>query len=268
MPTKKTILQTPPPPVIDEPEDTVTFKRSHFYSVMVLLAFCTGLLVGYFFWGHTPTQTAQALPPAAALPTQGPVATPAPVKYNITTDGFPSLGPADAPIVIVEFSDYQCPFCTQWHDNTYQPLMAAYPGKIRLVYRNFPLPFHQNAYKAAEAAMCAGDQNAYWQYHDKLFANNDQLNNQAGTVLDTSFYVGLAGDLKLDTTAFETCLTTEKHKQDIQNDINYANSLPPDSSGQPAIGGTPTFFINGVQVVGAQPLAYFQQIIDAQLKTQ
>lgn len=271
MPTKKIKTPPPPPPVIEEEvEDTVTFKRSHFYSVLVVLAFATGLFLGYIVWGHAPaepTPIAQAAPPAA-LPSQAPVATPVPVKYNITTDGFPSIGPADAPIVIVEFSDYQCPYCTQWHDSTYQPLMAAYPGKIRLVYRNYPLPFHQNAFKAAEAAMCAGDQNAYWQYHDKLFANNDQLNNQTGTVLDTSFYVNLASDLKLDTTAFQNCLTSDKHKQDVQSDIDYANSLPPDSSGQPAVGGTPTFFINGYQVVGAMPLAYFQQIINAQLKTQ
>ncbi len=271
MPTRN--IQTPPPPAslpVIAAEDTVTFKRSHFYSVLVVLAFSTGLILGYILWGHAAVQTAavaQAAPPAA-LPTQVPVATPAPVKYDIPTEGFPSIGPANAPIVIVEFSDYQCPYCTQWHDKTYQPLLAAYPGKIRLVYRNYPLPFHQNAFKAAEAALCAGDQNAYWQYHDKLFANNDQLNNQAQTVLDNSFYVNLAGQLKLDTAAFETCLTTEKHKQDVQNDINYADSLPPDSSGQPPVSGTPTFFINGVPLVGAMPLAYFKQIIDAQLNPQ
>src|SRR5229473_7218410 len=146
------------PPVIQE-DDALTFKRGHFYSFMVVMAFCAGILLGYAAWGHAPSQTAQTTPPSVVQgPVQAPAATPVPVKYNIATDGFPSLGPANAPIVIVEFSDYQCPYCTQWHDNTYQPLMAAYPGKIRLVYRNFPLPFHQNAFMAAEAAMCAGDQ--------------------------------------------------------------------------------------------------------------
>ncbi len=267
--TKRKILPPPPPPPIEpaaEQEETVIFKRGHFYSFMVVMALGTGLILGYFIGQRSPAaQTGRSALPAVA---QAPTATPVPLKYNITTAGFPSLGPADAPIVIVEFSDYQCPFCTQWHDNTYKPLLTAYPGKIRLIYRNYPLPFHQNAFMSAEAALCAGDQNAYWQYHDQLFANNNQLNNQAGTVLDTPFYVNLASELKLDTTIFENCLTTEKHKQDVQNDIDYANSLPPDSSGQPAVGGTPTFFINGVQVVGAEPLAYFQQIINAQLKTQ
>jgi len=249
----------------EDQADTVTFKRGHFYSFMVVMAFAAGLLVGFMAWGRNSDQTSQAVPPAVA---QAPTATPVPLKYDITTAGFPSIGPTDAPIVIVEFSDYQCPYCTQWHDTTYRPLMAAYPGKIRLVYRNYPLPFHQNAFKAAEAAMCAGDQNAYWPYHDALFANNDQLNNQAGTVVDDSFYVNLASGLSLDTTAFSTCLTTEKYKQAVQSDIDYADNLPADSNGEAAIGGTPTFFINGYRIVGAEPLAYFEQIIDAQLKTQ
>jgi len=273
MPAKsKTPKITPPPPPVEpvepviESEETVTFKRGHFYSFMVVMALFLGLLVGYFIGQRNPdTTTAQAVPPSVV---QAPAATPVPLKYNITTAGFPSIGPADAPITIVEFSDYQCPYCTQWHDTTYQPLMAAYPGKIRLVYRNYPLPMHQNAYMAAEAADCASDQNAYWQYHDALFANNDQLNNQAGTVVDNSFYVNLASGLGLDATAFSTCLTTQKYKQAVQSDLDYANSLPPDSDGSAAVDATPTFFINGYRLVGAEPLAVFQQMIDAQLKTQ
>jgi len=265
--TKKATLPIPPPTPVEsvvEQEETVTFKRGHFYSFMVVMAFAAGILVGFMAWGRDSAFTS----PTAQAVAQAPAATPVPLQYNITTAGFPSIGPADAPIVIVEFSDYQCPYCTQWHDTTYKPLLAAYPGKIRLVYRNYPLPFHQNAFASAEAAMCAGDQNAYWQYHDALFANNDQLNNQAGTVVDKSFYVNLATGLGLDTTTFDTCLTTEKYKQSVQSDIDYANSLPADSDGTAAVSGTPTFFINGYRVVGAEPLAYFQQIIDAQLKTQ
>jgi protein-disulfide isomerase len=272
--------KTPPPPVMEEIEednsidesspmisnDAVTFTRGHFYSFMVVMALGLGFLLGYLTGQHNaPANQIAQIPPAVV---QAPTVVPTPIKYNITTAGFPSIGPADAPITIVEFSDYQCPYCTQWHDTTYKPLLAAYPGKIRLVYRNFPLPFHQNAYKAAEAALCANDQNAYWQYHDALFANNDKLNDQAGTVLDNSFYVNLASGLNLDTTAFGNCLSTEKYKQAVQSDLDYANSLPPDSDGTPAVSGTPTFFINGYRIVGAQPIAYFQQIIDAQLKAQ
>jgi protein-disulfide isomerase len=87
-------------------------------------------------------------------------------------------------------------------------------------------------------------------------------------VVNNSFYVNLATGLGLDTTAFGTCLTTEKYKQAVQNDLNYANSLPPDSDGSAAVSGTPTFFINGYRIVGAMPLANFEQVIAAQLKTQ
>ena len=247
------------------PEETITFKLSHFYSVLVVLAFAVGILVGYVAWGRNPTVTAAA-PAAAQQPgAQIPQPTPVPVIYNIETKGAPSLGPDDAPIVIVEFSDYQCPYCSHWHDQVYTPLLAAYPGKIRFVYRNFPLPFHQNAFASAEAALCSGDQNAYWKFHDVLFGNQALLNNQAGTVLDQAAYNKFASDLGLDVTSFEACMTSHKYKKTIEDDMAYANSLQPDSNGDAAVGGTPTFFINGHRLGGAYPIEYFKQIIDAGL---
>jgi protein-disulfide isomerase len=250
-------------------EDTVTFKRSHFYSVLVVLAFAVGVLVGYVAWGRD----AQTAPVAAVPPNQPevqpaaqtPQPTPVPRVYEIETEGHPSLGPADAPITIVEFSDYQCPYCYRWHVQVYQSLLAAYPGKIRFVYRNFPLSFHQNAFASAEAALCAGDQGAYWQFHDVLFDNQATLNNQAGTVLDQAAYNQFAANLKLDVKAFEECMTTHKHQQEILDDMNYASSLPADTNGEAAVGGTPTFFINGHRLGGAYPIEYFKQIIDAEL---
>ncbi len=255
------------PPVREE--DTVTFKRSHFYSVLVVLAFAVGVLVGYVAWGRN----AQIVP-VAAQPVQQPggqpvavtpQATPVPVVYKIATEGYPSLGPADAPITIVEFSDYQCPFCYRWHAQVYEQLLAAYPGKIRFVYRNFPLSFHQNAFASAEAALCAGDQNSYWQMHDALFDAQSQLNNQTGTVLDQAAYNQFATTLGLDVTSFEKCMTGHKYQQSILDDMAYANSLPADSNGEAAVGGTPTFFINGHRLGGAYPIEYFKQIIDAEL---
>jgi protein-disulfide isomerase len=246
-----------PDPVLQE-EDTVTFKRSHFYSVLVVLAFAIGIFVGYIAWGFNTT------PPVVIVGSPVPTIIPTPVIYDIPTKGYPSLGPTDAPITIVEFSDYQCPFCVRFHDETYKALMDAYPGKIRFVYRNFPLPFHQNALLGAQAALCAGDQNSYWQYHDKLFSEKAQMNNQAGTALGVDTYVKFAGDLSLDTKTFEGCLTSEKYKQFVTDDMNSAATLPPEN-GEPAVGGTPTFFINGHRLVGAVPLNYFQQIIDQEL---
>lgn len=251
-------------------EEFITFKRSHFYSVLVVLAFAVGLLLGFVIWGRgsNAATVAEVQQPVYIEVTPQPTATPLPVVYDIETEGFPSLGPADAPITIVEFSDYQCPYCWRWHVQVYDALMEAYPDKIRFVYRNFPLSFHQNAMPGAEAALCAGDQNAYWEYHDLLFDNQDSMNNQAGTVLEQSFYNDLAASLNLDVPTFEECMTSHKYLEFIQKDMEYAASLPYDSTGESAVGGTPTFFINGHRLGGAYPLEYFTQIIDAELANQ
>ncbi len=93
------------------------------------------------------------------------------VRYDIPTEGYPSNGPDDAPITIVEFSDFQCPFCSRFFNETYQPLLDAYPGQIRFIYRHLPLTsIHPNAFPAAEASMCANEQDSFWQYHDALFS--------------------------------------------------------------------------------------------------
>jgi protein-disulfide isomerase len=261
--TKSSLQEEQLPVPVPQEEDTVTFKRSHFYSVLVVLAFAVGIFVGYIAWGFN-TAPASSLPPVVIAASPIPAVIPTPVSYDIPTEGFPSLGPADAPITIVEFSDYQCPYCARWHDDTYKALMDAYPGKIRFVYRNFPLPFHQNALLSAQAALCAGDQNSYWQYHDKLFVEKELMNDQTGAVLGVDAYVKFAGDLSLDTKPFEECLTSEKYKQFVEDDANSAANFPPEN-GEPAVGGTPTFFINGHRLVGAVPLSYFQQIIDPEL---
>jgi protein-disulfide isomerase len=241
-------------------EGTVTFKVTHFYAVMVVLAFAVGIIVGYVAWGRTPASTVamQVAPQIVATPTLERV------KYEIPVDGHPMLGPADAPITIVEFSDFQCPYCTRWHEDTYRQVLDAYPGQIRFVYRNFPLSFHQNAMLSAQAALCAGEQNQYWAYHDKLFAEKDLVNNAEGTTLDVAAYVGFATDLQLDPAAFETCLSSEKYAQQVRDDVSFANGLPTEN-GEAAVSGTPTFFINGQRLVGAYPFAYFKEIIDAEL---
>ena len=273
MPPRKTtpfIEVVPPEPTIQE-EETFTFKAKHVYAVLVVFAFAVGVLLGYIVWGRAPSAPAILQVPVtaqAAAPQPVATATAEHVKYSIPVDGFPTLGPNDAPITIVEFSDFQCPYCTQWQEQTFQPLLAAYPGKIRFVYRNYPLTsIHQNAFRGAEAALCANDQNAFWKYHDKLFSEKSQMNNQTGAVLPVDTFVQWATDLGLNAANFQDCLSTEKYKQAVQNDISFADSLPTEN-GEPAVGGTPTFFINGTRVVGAYPLAYFQQVINAQLAAQ
>lgn len=252
----------------DNSGEFVTFKSSHFYSVLVLLAFAVGIFLGYVIWGRSqpaPVAVAADQGPVYIEVTPQPTAAPEPIVYDIETEGFPSLGPDDAPITIVEFSDYQCPFCWRWHVQVYDALMEAYPDQIRFVYRNYPLSFHQNAYPAAEAALCAGDQNAYWEYHNLLFDNQEPLNNQAGSVLEQSFYNDLAASLELDVTTFELCMTAGKYTEFIEQDMAYATSLPYDSNGEAAVGGTPTFFVNGYRLGGAYPIEYFVEIIEAEL---
>lgn len=170
-------------------------------------------------------------------------------RYEIPTDGYPSLGPDDAEIVIVEFSDYQCPFCRKFHDETYQSLLDAYPGQIRFVYRNLPLTsIHPNAMPAAVASLCANDQDAYWDYHEKLFSSE---------TLDEATYIQYAADLDLNVDTFTACLSDGSHDAFIQEDMQFALDL--------GVQSTPTFFVNGLAIVGAQPLANFQQIIDKEL---
>ncbi len=229
-------------------EETFTFKATHFYAVLVVLAFSIGIIIGYLAWGRTPARPAVAEQPAAAAATSAPQY----VRYKIPTDGFPSLGPANAPITLVEFADFQCPFCRQWEQETYQPLLAAYPGKIRIVYRDFPLTsIHPNAMPAAEAAQCANEQGKFWPFHDKLFSSEN---------LSEDVYKQYAQELGLDMTKFNDCLSTNKYQKQIQADMDFASNL--------GINSTPTFFVNGLAIIGAQPLSSFTSVIDKELAGQ
>jgi len=242
----------------EEQEEFVTFKRSHFYSVLVVLAFAVGILLGYVIWGRgtSAVPTVAAQPAQAAAQPSGPVVeapitpeAPQVIRYDIPTEGYPSIGPDDAPITIVEFSDFQCPFCRRFHDETYQDLLNAYPGQIRFVYRNLPLTsIHPDAMPSAVASLCANDQNAYWDYHGKLFSSD---------ALGRDIYIQYATDLSLNVEEFTACLDSDKHDAFIDEDMNFALDL--------GVQSTPTFFINGLAIVGAQPLSAFQQIIDQEL---
>lgn len=258
MPTrsKKNIEeQTIEPEYIDEPDfssdEFVTFKKSHFYTVISVLTFVLGISVGYLLWGtglvfDKSSQTASQ----ADIPVvEAPVEEPQFVRYDVASEGFYGIGPEDAPIVIVEFSDYQCPYCRRWHEQVYQPLLNEYPGKIRLVYRHLPLTsIHPDAFSAAEASMCAGEQNAYWQFHDKLFSSES---------LGSSVYIQYAQELGLNMTTFESCIADHKYQEAVQSDLDFAVNL--------GVRSTPTFFINGLAIVGAQPLDVFKQVIDQEL---
>jgi protein-disulfide isomerase len=161
----------------------------------------------------------------------------------------PSRGPIGAPITLVEFSDYQCPFCARATD-TLKQVEARYPGKIRRVFRDFPLPIHADAPKAAEAAGCAGDQSKFWEMHDELFKNAQSLK--------TPDLVRIAGGLGLDTPAFTRCLEAGTHAAGWTRDKAEGERY--------GVAGTPAIFINGRPLQGAAPLQEFVRIIDEELE--
>jgi len=169
---------------------------------------------------------------------------------DVDEDDDPSLGPADAPVVIVMFSDFECPFCKRFRDGTLDQLMKEYDGQIRLVYRDFPLTsIHPQAMNAAMAAECADDQGQFWAMHDLLFENQDQFSD--------TLYPTLAAQLQLDQQQFETCFDTASPQDEIEHDIAQGELY--------GVTGTPTFFINGRMVVGAQPISAYEAAIDAAL---
>lgn len=163
-------------------------------------------------------------------------------------------GSEDAKVTIVEFSEYQCPFCQRYVDETYTKIAADYGDKIYYVFRDYPLEFHQHAKITAEAARCAGEQGKYWQYHDKLFAKRDWVNQEEVT----ETLVGFAADLGLDTESFKECLTSGKFTAVVNADFALGQKV--------GVTGTPSFFINGRKLVGAQPYDVFKGIIEEELQ--
>lgn len=158
-------------------------------------------------------------------------------------------GPKEAPVAIVEFSDFQCPFCKNV-TATVKQLLDKYPGKVKWVFRDFPIPtIHPAAPKAHEAARCAAEQGKFWEYHDLLFEKSPR---QAPEELKQ-----YAKDLKLDSATFAKCLDSGKEEAAVNRDVEDGSRL--------GVTGTPTFFINGRQLVGSMPLTAFQKIIDSEL---
>ncbi len=160
----------------------------------------------------------------------------------------PAKGPADAPITIVEFSDFECPYCAM-AEKSVDEVMEAYKGKVRVVFRDFPLPFHAKAPKASEAAHCAGEQGKYWEMHAALFADQGKLEIDA--------LKATAGTLSLDQKKFDACLDGGKMAAKLEENKEAGKAL--------GINGTPAFFINGRELSGAVPFEQFKEIIDEEL---
>jgi protein-disulfide isomerase len=170
-------------------------------------------------------------------------------RVEVSVDGAPFKGPVNAPVTIVEFSDFECPFCKRAHPTLTQ-LFEKHAGKVKLVYRDFPLEsIHPQARRAAEAARCAQDQGMFWDYYDTLFTESPKL-----ALDDLKRYAAQVG---IDVNKFDDCLSGGVHKTAVRKDIDEGTRL--------GVSGTPAFFVNGRPLSGAQPIEAFARIIEEEL---
>jgi protein-disulfide isomerase len=218
--------------------ETITLKVKKTYiflAVGLLVGSVGGFMAGVSLKGSSPE--AQPSPVVSATPTLE--------VQDVATEGRPQRGADDAPITIVEFTDYECPFCGRYIRDTYPALLSEYGDRMKYVVRNFPLSsIHPNARKAAEAAECAFDQGRFWEYHDALFQNQGAL--------DVPSLKAYADELGLDVETFSTCLDSGAKREVVAADHRDALAH--------GVNGTPTFFVNGRMLVGAQQLAAFEAL--------
>jgi protein-disulfide isomerase len=174
-----------------------------------------------------------------------------PTRYDVSADDDPSMGSLNAPVTIVEFSDYECPYCARFWSDTLPLIKSEYvdKGLVRFVFRDMPADYHLNSRKAAEASECADDQGMFWQYHDLLYENYASLSEKK--------FVQYADDLRLDIEQFSSCVNSGKYSQEVQDDLFSAIEL--------GLRGTPSFFVNGLKVEGAWPFEDFKAVIDGEL---
>lgn len=212
--------------------------------------------------GSTNNAAAQQAAAPQALPPEDT----GPVKVSIDDD--PVLGDKNAKVTLIDFSDYECPFCKRYFDDTYSQIKKNYvdTGKVKIVFRDLPLSFHANAHKEAQAAECAREQGGdvvYYKYHDEIFKRT----TSNGTGLALTELSVIANELGLNGDTLQSCLDSDKYKAEVDKDLADAATV--------GATGTPTFFIGkstsdgvitGTKIVGAQPYSAFQAEIDKQLK--
>jgi len=252
----------------DKEPELISIKKSSYNKLIV--GVIVGAVLSAFFGGYVlGTETAQssetviknAKDVTDQTAAKQPQSNPSSGIISVSLDDDPVKGDSNAPITMIEFSDFQCPFCARFFTETLPLIQKNYidTGKVKFVYRDFPLPdIHQNAIPAAIAAECADEQGMFWEYHDKIFENQilwQDLDNQ--NVVRT--FEQFAEELGLDTNTFNTCLESAKYLEEVQNDLNEGVSY--------GVAGTPGFFIGNEKigygmVSGAQPYSTFQQVFD------
>jgi len=192
----------------------------------------------------------QEVPPQGAPPTLAPVSMDQ--MQELIEGAAARKGSQDAPVKIVEFTEYQCPFCSKYYEEAYQQILSDYvdKGKVEYALRDLPLPFHNNAQKTSEAARCAGESGKYWEMHDKLFENQKEWSELAGAEAVSKF-VEYGRSLGVE---IGQCLESGQFEQAVKDDAALSSSL--------GMNGTPSFLINGQRLVGAQPFESFKTAIE------
>lgn len=249
------------PPTSSKPiELTSPRTSSDSFTVLATAAifFGLGFVIAYLIFGGSGGNASNSDVQEAVLATfealTPPPPTPIPVDLTLT-DYNPSLGPEDAPVTIVEFSDFTCGFCGRFHRETLQPLMERYDGMVRFVYRYFPR--FEEAVPLSVAALCAGEQDKFWEYSDMLW-NNQIIEEPLN--LDSLTLATLAESAGLDMEQYNACFISPDTNNMIIADYQTGRGF--------GVGGTPTFYINGEPFVGAQPIELFIAHIDELLVEQ
>jgi len=245
---------------MSEKSENITIKKQDLWKYSTFLLLVVVIILAIVAFGGNSCATANTV----NNPAQENEGVNERASVSVDDDAF--IGNEDAPVTIIEFSDYQCPFCRKFWTETYSQIKSDYidSGKVKLVFRDFPLGFHEMAQPSAEAAECVrekGGDEAYFKFHDKMFEEQNILDSGSpnGAVSRTVSYTNSdlkdwAKDLGYD---IASCLDSGKMRSEVQKDLSDGSSA--------GVSGTPSFFVNGIPVSGAQPYVVFKQVIDQEL---
>lgn len=232
------------------------------YVIIAIVFFASGAALGVLGYDRLAQNTATTVdaaisravatavamvPPGSAQVAVEPTRDPN-QRFVVDTEGDPAMGLPDAPVTIVEFADFRCGYCKRFLDQTMTPLLEEYGEHVRFVYRDYPI-LGSDSVTAALAGECAMQQDKFWEFHDLVYANQGDLSLDA--------FTGYAADLGMDVDAFAACVDADETTAMVQRDYEAGLQL--------GVSGTPTFFINGRMLVGAQPYAVFAQYVEEEL---
>lgn len=235
----------------NKPSSEPSFYKSNYFTIPLAIIIAGAMISGAVLLSNNKNQKNQI----RNLPNQLQEEEDLSKIYSVSPDDDPRQGEAKSKVTIIEFSDFQCPFCKKALP-TVKKILKNYQGQIEFVYRDFPLDFHKQAQNAAEAAQCANEQNKFWEYHDLLFEKQNEWAKSEGL----EFFKKYAQELKLEMEKFNRCLEGHKYKEEVEKDLKDGEEVE--------VSGTPTFFINGRKLTGARSYEEFKKIIDEEIEKQ